>query len=130
LDNLGQCYAWGTATNGLLGNNQTAAAASTPIAICMGARTFCQVAVGQLNVFALDKDGKIVNGWDYKGIDSKELKQFKKAKEFLEMGLDYLVNNRVLEINFNIQLGESYNGLGDFKKKEAYFTKANQLLKK
>ena len=24
----------------------------------------------------------------------------------------------VLEINFNIQLGEAYNGLGDIKKKE------------
>jgi tetratricopeptide (TPR) repeat protein len=66
----------------------------------------------------------------YAGLVNNQLQQFKKAKEFLEMGLDYLVNNRVLEINFNIQLGESYNGLGDFKKKEAYFTKANQLLKK
>lgn len=66
----------------------------------------------------------------YAGLANNQLQQFKKAKEYLELGLDYLVNNRVLEINFNIQLGESYNGLGDFKKKEAYFTKANQLLKK
>jgi len=43
--------------------------------------------------------------------------------------LDYLVEDRALEINFNIQLGEAYNGLGDFKKKEMYFSKANQLLK-
>ncbi|MNF47808.1 hypothetical protein D3C84_290210 [compost metagenome] len=48
----------------------------------------------------------------------------------LEMGLDYLVEDTYLEINFNIQLGEAYNGLGDFKKKELYFSKANQLLKK
>jgi len=34
-----------------------------------------------------------------------------------------------LEINFNIQLGEAYNGLGDLVKKEYYFTKANELLK-
>ena len=34
-----------------------------------------------------------------------------------------------LETNFNLQLGEAYNGLGDFKKKEQYFAKANQLLK-
>jgi hypothetical protein len=47
----------------------------------------------------------------------------------LEMGLDYLVDNKALEINFNIQLGEAYHGLGDEKKKDFYFTKANQLLK-
>ena len=58
-----------------------------------------------------------------------QLKNHKKAKEFLEAGLDYLVNNRDLEINFNIQLGEAFNGLGDTKKKELYFAKAEQLLK-
>lgn len=63
------------------------------------------------------------------GLANNQLQQFKKAKEMLEMGLDYLVNDLTLEINFNIQLGEAYNGLGDFKKKEMYFTKANQLLK-
>jgi hypothetical protein len=40
------------------------------------------------------------------------------------MGMDYVVENR----NFNIQLGETYNGLGDFKKKTC-FLPANQLLK-
>jgi tetratricopeptide (TPR) repeat protein len=60
---------------------------------------------------------------------SNQLQQFKKAKEMLEMGLDYLVDDVPLEINFNIQLGEAYNGLGDFKKKEQYFSKANQLQK-
>lgn len=66
----------------------------------------------------------------YVGLANNQLLQFKKAKEMLEIGLDYLVNDLALEINFNIQLGEAFNGLGDFKKKEAYFTKANQLLKK
>jgi len=65
----------------------------------------------------------------FSGLANNQLLQFKKAKEMLEMGLDYLVNDVVLEINFNIQLGEAYNGLGDFKKKEQYFSKANQLLK-
>jgi hypothetical protein len=32
---------------------------------------------------------------------------FKKAKEMLEMGLDYLVDDNALTINFNIQLGEA-----------------------
>ena len=47
----------------------------------------------------------------------------------LEMGLDYVIDDVSLEINFNIQLGEACNRLGDFKKKELYFFKANQLLK-
>ena len=65
----------------------------------------------------------------FSGLANNQLQQFKKAKEMLEMGLDYLENDVVLEINFNIQLGEAYNGLGDFKKKEQFFSKANQLLK-
>ena len=66
----------------------------------------------------------------YAGLGYNQLTQFKKAKEMLEMGLDYLVDDLALEINFNIQLGEAYNGLGDAKKKDFYFSKANQLLKK
>jgi tetratricopeptide (TPR) repeat protein len=65
----------------------------------------------------------------YSGLANNQLFHYKKAKEILEMGLDYLVNNKVVEINFYIQLGEAYNGLGDFKKKEIYFQKANALLK-
>ena len=65
----------------------------------------------------------------FSGLANNQLKQFKKAKEMLEMGMDYVVADVVLEVNFNIQLGEAYNGLGDFKKKEFYFSKANQLLK-
>jgi hypothetical protein len=42
------------------------------------------------------------------------------------MGLDYLVDDLALEINFNIQLGETYSGLGDLRK-DFYFSKANQL---
>jgi hypothetical protein len=34
------------------------------------------------------------------------------------MGMDYVVEDIPLEANFNIQLGESYNGLGDDKKKK------------
>ncbi|MCV9929640.1 tetratricopeptide repeat protein [Flavobacterium sp. LS1R49] len=65
----------------------------------------------------------------YFGLANNQLQQFKKAKDVLEMGLDYVVDDLTLEANFNIQLGEAYNGLGDLKKKEAYFAKANQLLK-
>jgi tetratricopeptide (TPR) repeat protein len=65
----------------------------------------------------------------YAGLANNQLHQFKKAKEILEMGLDYVVENVNLEINFNIQLGEAFNGLGDVTKKEFYFNKANQLIK-
>jgi len=65
----------------------------------------------------------------YAGLAYNQLKNYKKAKEFLEMGADYLVEDIALEINFNIQLGEASAGLGDVKKKESYFLKAEQLLK-
>jgi tetratricopeptide (TPR) repeat protein len=65
----------------------------------------------------------------FAGLAYNQLKNYKKAKEFLEMGMDYLVEDIVLEINFNIQLGEASAGLGDVKKKESYFLKAEQLLK-
>ncbi|MDQ8011273.1 MAG: tetratricopeptide repeat protein [Flavobacterium nitrogenifigens] len=66
----------------------------------------------------------------YAGLGSNQQKQFKNAKTVLEMGLDYVVDDVKLESNFNIQLGEAYNGLGDAKKKEEYFLKANEVLKK
>jgi len=65
----------------------------------------------------------------FAGLANNQLLQFKKAKEFLEMGLDYLVDNVLLEINYNIQLGEAFSGLGNIQKKEFYYSKANQLIK-
>ncbi len=65
----------------------------------------------------------------FSGLANNQLKQFKKAKEILELGIDYVVDDIALEINFNNQLGEAYNGLGDFQNKEKYLSKANQLLK-
>ena len=65
----------------------------------------------------------------YAGLANNQLKSFKEAKDILEMGIDYVIENKDLEINFNIQLGEAFSGLGDAAKKELYFNKANQLLK-
>jgi tetratricopeptide (TPR) repeat protein len=65
----------------------------------------------------------------YAGLGNNQLQFYKKAKDILEMGIDYVVENKDLEINFNIQLGEAFSGLGDTTKKELYFNKANQLLK-
>lgn len=66
----------------------------------------------------------------YAGLAYNQLKSFKKATDILETGLDFVIDDIALEINFNIQLGEAYNGLGDMKKKEKYFTKANELINK
>jgi hypothetical protein len=44
------------------------------------------------------------------------------------MGLDYLVDDLALEINFNIQLGETYSGLGDLKKR-FLFLKSQSIIK-
>lgn len=65
----------------------------------------------------------------FAGLANNQLRKFGTAKDYLESGMDYLIDNKALEINFNIQLGEAYNGLGNEKKKELYFKKADQLLK-
>lgn len=66
----------------------------------------------------------------YNGLANNQLKNYKKAKDVLESGIDFIIDDTVLEINFNLQLGEASNGLGDMKKKESYFSKANQLIEK
>ena len=64
----------------------------------------------------------------YLGLANNQLRQFNKAKESLETGLDFVIDDLDLEINFNLQLAEAYNGLGDFKKKDSFFAKADQLI--
>jgi tetratricopeptide (TPR) repeat protein len=66
----------------------------------------------------------------YNGLANNQLKNYKKAIASLESGIDFIIEDPNLEINFNLQLGEAYNGLGDFKKKDAYFVKANALIEK
>lgn len=66
----------------------------------------------------------------YNGLANNQLQNYKKAKDVLESGTDFVIDNVTLEINFMIQLGEAYNGLGDSKKKEIYFKKANELINK
>lgn len=66
----------------------------------------------------------------YFGLANNQLHQFNKAKTFLEAGLDFVIDDLDLEINFNLQLAEAYNGLGDFKKKDSFFAKADQLIQK
>jgi tetratricopeptide (TPR) repeat protein len=65
----------------------------------------------------------------YLGLAFNQKGLFKKAKDILESGMDFVIDNPKLEITFNIQLGEAFNGLGDMKKKEYYFSKAESALK-
>ena len=65
----------------------------------------------------------------YAGLAYNQLLQYKKAKDALETGIDFVLDDKALEINFNIQIGEAWAGLGDQKKKEAYFLKADALMK-
>ena len=65
----------------------------------------------------------------YLGLALNQKGAFKKSKDILESGLDFVIDNPQLELNFNIQLGEAFNGLGDIKKKEYYFSKAESALK-
>lgn len=64
------------------------------------------------------------------GLAKNQLKKYKAATDVLESGLDFLIDDIQLEVNFYIQLGEAANGLGDAKTKEKWFVKADTLLKK
>lgn len=64
------------------------------------------------------------------GIALNNLQQYEKAKNMLELGLDYLIDNTTEEIEFMEQLSFSYNKLGDKKAAMAYSKKALNLRKK
>ncbi|MET2996121.1 cytochrome C biosynthesis protein [Flavobacterium columnare NBRC 100251 = ATCC 23463] len=53
-----------------------------------------------------------------------ELKNYKKANEFLEIGFDYIIENPVLEINFLNLISDVSIALGNTKKAEEYQKKA------
>ena len=65
----------------------------------------------------------------YGGLAANKLTQHKKAKDLLESGIDFVVDDVELEANFNRQLGIAYGGIGDQAKKEAFFAKADKLIK-
>jgi hypothetical protein len=55
----------------------------------------------------------------YAGLANNQLKQYKKAKDFLEMGMDYVVENRKKLIQYSIR--RDLQRIGDFKKKDFFF---------
>lgn len=66
------------------------------------------------------------NYYYYAGLGYNQLKNFKKAKELLENGLDFVVENKTLEANFYKQLIISCENLNDNAKKQLYSNKLKQ----
>jgi len=65
----------------------------------------------------------------YAGLAYNQLKEYKKAKTILESGLDFVLENQPLELNFYKQLIISCENLNDKVKKEVYTNKLKQLQK-
>ena len=65
-------------------------------------------------------NGKVKNG----------LKRYAEAVEALEMGLDYIIDNVALEIEFYQQLYTAHRALGNNAKAEAFANKAKGLQNK
>lgn len=70
------------------------------------------------------------NLYYYAGLSNNKLSNNKKAKDYLETGLEFIVEDVDLEFHFYILLGEVYRSLGDKKKQELYFSKSEELAKK
>lgn len=67
------------------------------------------------------------NLYYYVGKAQNKLKNYKKAKEFLELGLDYVVEDKKLESGFYKQLILSAEGLTDVKMRQNYQKKLDQV---
>lgn len=70
------------------------------------------------------------NLYYYAGKGNNNLKNFKKAKDFLEMGIDYVIDNPNLEIGFCKQFIICAEGLSDTKTKQTYQKRLDALSKK
>ncbi|WP_445718654.1 tetratricopeptide repeat protein [Flavobacterium sp.] len=62
----------------------------------------------------------------YAGLGYNQIKEFKKAKNILENGLDFVIENKALEANFYKELIISCENLNDKEKKQLYSNKLNQ----
>lgn len=65
----------------------------------------------------------------FAGLASNQAKQFTKAKDYLETGIDFVVDDPELELKITKQLAETYNGLGDAKKKNEMVQRQAKLEK-
>ena len=67
------------------------------------------------------------NFYYYAGFASNKTNQFKKAKDFLENGLDFVVEDKAIEKEFYTQLIISCENLNDTAKKQLYVNKLKQV---
>jgi len=65
----------------------------------------------------------------YNGFAQNQLQNYKKAKNILEEGLDYIIDNQVLELNFYQQLLQVNQALANPKEVEKYQRKIETLSK-
>lgn len=70
------------------------------------------------------------NLYYYAGKGNNNLKNFKKAKDFLEMGIDYVIDNLSLESGFCKQFIICADGLSDAKLKQTYQKRLDALSEK
>jgi tetratricopeptide (TPR) repeat protein len=70
------------------------------------------------------------NLYYYAGLANNKLTNYKKAKGYLDTGLEFLVEDIDLEMQFYSQLVEVFKNLGDKKKEEFYLLKTKELDKK
>lgn len=66
----------------------------------------------------------------YKGKALNKMQQFKEAEEMLLFGLDYLIDDPMLEADFYHELMETYNGLNKPEKAAAYKKMVDELKNK
>ena len=70
------------------------------------------------------------NLYYYAGKGNNNLKNFKKAKDFLEMGIEYVIDNPNLDAGFCKQFIICADGLSDTKMKQTYQKRLDALSKK
>jgi tetratricopeptide (TPR) repeat protein len=70
------------------------------------------------------------NLYYYAGKGNNNLKNFKKAKDFLEMGIEYVIDNPNLEAGFCKQFIICADGLSDTKMKQTYQKRLDTISKK
>ena len=56
-------------------------------------------------------------------------KEFKKALESLQNGIDFVIDNNEIEAKFYLEMSKAYQGLNDIKKSNSYKNKAAKILK-
>lgn len=65
----------------------------------------------------------------FAGLAANKLGQYKKAKDWLEGGIDFVVEDPDLQIGFTTQLAKAYEGIGDTKNMDVYKRRTEALLK-